>query len=64
MHELSKSIQRRLNNSNFITRYFTGDGIDIGAGPDPLTQYVEFSVHHDCARMGHEGWRRRIDGQL
>ena len=42
MHELSKSIQRRLHDSNFITRYFTGDGIDIGAGPDPLTQYVEF----------------------
>lgn len=41
MHELSKSIQRRLRDSNFITRYFVGEGIDIGAGPDPLNQYVE-----------------------
>jgi predicted SAM-dependent methyltransferase len=41
MHELSKSIQRRLHDSNFVTRYFTGEGIDIGAGPDPLNQYFE-----------------------
>ena len=41
MHELSKSIQRRLHDANFIIRYFVGEGIDIGAGPDPLTQYFE-----------------------
>ena len=41
MHELSKSIPRRLHDSNYITRYFTGAGIDIGAGPDPLTRYIE-----------------------
>src|SRR5437879_4822462 len=41
MHELSKSIQRRLHDANFVTRYFRGDGIDIGAGPDPLGHYIE-----------------------
>jgi hypothetical protein len=41
MQELSKSIQRRLNDSNFVARYFVGEGIDIGAGPDPLNLYVE-----------------------
>jgi len=41
MQELSKSIQRRLHDSNFVTRYFTGEGIDIGAGPDPLNLYAE-----------------------
>jgi SAM-dependent methyltransferase len=41
MQELSKSIQRRLHDSNFVTRYFVGEGIDIGSGPDPLTQYIE-----------------------
>jgi len=41
MHELSKSIQRRLREPNFVTRYFVGDGIDIGSGPDPLNQYME-----------------------
>ena len=41
MHELSKSIQRRLHDANFLNRYFVGAGIDIGAGGDPLTQYRE-----------------------
>jgi SAM-dependent methyltransferase len=41
MHELSKSIQRRLHDANFATRYFRGDGIDIGSGPDPLGNYIE-----------------------
>jgi SAM-dependent methyltransferase len=41
MHELSKSIQRRLHDVNFVTRYFVGTGIDIGAGRDALTQYRE-----------------------
>jgi ubiquinone/menaquinone biosynthesis C-methylase UbiE len=41
MHELSKSIQRRLHDANFVTRYFVGEGIDIGSGPDPLGQYAE-----------------------
>jgi SAM-dependent methyltransferase len=42
MKELSKSISRRQRNPNFVTRYFFGDGIDIGGFPDPLTLYSEF----------------------
>jgi len=40
MLEQSKSARRRYNDGNFITRYFNGHGIDIGAGSDPLVQYV------------------------
>ncbi|MFT6581929.1 MAG: SAM-dependent methyltransferase [Alphaproteobacteria bacterium] len=32
---------RRLNEPNFITRYFLGDGVDIGGAPDPLSMYAE-----------------------
>jgi len=42
MKELSKSIFRRQRDPNFLTRYFIGDGIDIGGFPDPLTLYSEF----------------------
>lgn len=42
MHETSKSIFHRLRDSRYATRYFVGDGIDIGSGPDPLAQYHEF----------------------
>lgn len=41
-HETSKSLMRRLRDSRFITRYFVGDGIDIGAGNDSLEQYQSF----------------------
>lgn len=41
MKELSKSTIRRLHNPNFITRYFVGNGIDIGGLPDPLNLYIE-----------------------
>ncbi len=41
-HETSKAVMRRLGDSRFITRYFVGDGIDIGAGGDPLSNYREF----------------------
>ena len=41
MKECSKSIQRRLADSNFLSRYFVGKGIDIGGKPDPLTLYKE-----------------------
>lgn len=41
MKECSKSISRRLQHPNFLTRYFVGDGIDIGGKPDPLSLYVE-----------------------
>lgn len=42
MKELSKSISRRLHDSNFVRRYFVGDGVDIGGKPDPLILYQEF----------------------
>jgi SAM-dependent methyltransferase len=41
MKECSKSIQRRLSDSNFMRRYFAGHGLDIGGKPDPLSLYVE-----------------------
>ena len=42
MKECSKSIQRRLTDSNFLRRYFVGKGLDIGGKPDPLILYKEF----------------------
>ena len=42
MKECSKSIQRRLFDSNFLRCYFVGEGIDIGGKPDPLSLYQEF----------------------
>jgi SAM-dependent methyltransferase len=42
MKECSKSITRRLNDSNFVRKYFVGDGVDIGGKPDPLSLYIEF----------------------
>lgn len=42
MKECSKSIQRRLADSNFLRSYFVGIGIDIGGKPDPLILYKEF----------------------
>jgi SAM-dependent methyltransferase len=41
MKECSKSIARRLADSNFTRRYFVGDGVDIGGKPDPLALYQE-----------------------
>lgn len=40
--ECSKSIVRRLADSNFIRKYFVGSGLDIGGKPDPLALYQEF----------------------
>lgn len=37
--EQSKSAKRRFNLGEFHTKYFVGDGIDIGGKPDPLGQY-------------------------
>lgn len=37
----SKATLRRVHDSRFATRYFVGQGVDIGAGPDPLSQYAE-----------------------
>jgi ubiquinone/menaquinone biosynthesis C-methylase UbiE len=39
MLEQSKSARRRYHDGNFVTRFFRGDGIDIGAGQDSLAQY-------------------------
>ena len=39
---MSKSVIRRMYDSNFATRIFKGTGIDIGGFPDPLTLYLEF----------------------
>jgi len=41
MKECSKSLQRRLSDSNFLRKYFVGNGIDIGGKPDPLLLYKE-----------------------
>ena len=41
MKECSKSINRRMADSNFMNRYFSGNGIDIGGAPDPLFLYSE-----------------------
>lgn len=41
MKECSKSISRRLSDSNFINRYFVGRGLDVGGKPDPLGLYKE-----------------------
>lgn len=40
MNECSKSIYRRLSNPNFIINYFRGKGLDVGAGTDPLSNYI------------------------
>lgn len=36
------SIQRRVQDSRFATRYFVGNGIDVGGGGDSLALYREF----------------------
>lgn len=32
---------RRLHDSRFISRYFVGDGLDVGCGSDPVSLYAE-----------------------
>lgn len=41
MKECSKSISRRLADSNFTRKYFVGSGLDVGGKPDPLALYKE-----------------------
>jgi SAM-dependent methyltransferase len=49
MHESSKAIFHKIKDSRYATRYIVGDGIDIGAGPDPLAQYYElFPLMKSC----------------
>ena len=57
MKECSKSIQRRLADSNFMRRYFVGNGLDIGGKPDPLSLYREL-----FPLMGHVKTWDREDG--
>lgn len=40
MNECSKTIYRRLSNPNFLINYFRGQGLDVGAGTDPLSNYI------------------------
>jgi SAM-dependent methyltransferase len=42
MNETSKSIFSKIRDSRFATRYLIGNGIDIGSGPDSISQYMEF----------------------
>lgn len=52
MYEASKALMRRMHDSRFATRYFVGHGIDIGCGPDPVSQYVQqFPLMKGC-----RGW--------
>lgn len=41
MKETSKAVARRARQPEFITRYFVGQGLDIGGGTDPLVLYGE-----------------------
>ena len=41
MEETSKAVIRRFNDIRFVTQYFRGQGIDIGAGNDPLSRYSQ-----------------------
>jgi len=40
MRETSKASLRRSRDFSFVSRYFVGNGIDIGAGEDSLSQYL------------------------
>jgi SAM-dependent methyltransferase len=40
MWEQNKAAKRRFHDGLFHSRYFVGEGIDIGGAPDPLKQFV------------------------
>ncbi len=40
MYECSKATGRRLNTPGFGSHYFVGDGVDVGAGNDPLGRFA------------------------
>lgn len=40
MHETSKTLARRLQDHRFLSRWFVGEGIDIGCGEDFLGNYM------------------------
>jgi len=41
MNETSKALIRRLQDTRYASTYFKGDGIDIGAGDDPISKYSQ-----------------------
>jgi SAM-dependent methyltransferase len=48
-HELSKAVFRWAADRRYATRYLVGDGLDIGAGPDPLAIQAEhFPLMRTC----------------
>src|SRR5947207_2397333 len=48
-YECGKAALRRLHEAGFGTRYFVGDGLDIGGGYDPLWTYRElFPAMKSC----------------
>ena len=50
MKECSKSIARRLADVNFTSRYFVGNGLDLGGKPDPLGLYTELFCRMESVR--------------
>lgn len=42
MREASKAMTRRLHDVRYASRYFVGNGIDIGAGNDSIGLYAEW----------------------
>jgi SAM-dependent methyltransferase len=52
MLEASKSLLRRMHDPRFFTRYFVGDGIDIGCGADNIEKFLYlFPLMRSC-----RGW--------
>lgn len=51
MREASKALMRRLGDTRFATRYFVGNGIDIGCGPDPVSLYAELFPRMEQVRQ-------------
>jgi SAM-dependent methyltransferase len=41
MNETSKALIRRLQDTRYASTYFKGEGIDIGAGDDPVGKYAQ-----------------------
>lgn len=52
MHECGKATLRRIYHSALYARYFAGNGIDIGAGYDPLGAYLAYWPTMESVR----GW--------
>jgi SAM-dependent methyltransferase len=41
LNECSKALPRRLHQPGFATRYFVGEGLDVGSGADPLSRFAD-----------------------